>query len=439
MDNPKFWNGQLFINEFSIDFCYNPIDLNILRLFPLSAISLKQISLNQLNGEVEKNDENFECIVFEISAKKMIDRLHTFGYSINQAKEQFEIAKKEVILTQFNMTIENQKKIDSNYPDQAAFETHEIGYNQISNLSFEEFLDACQNIITNHKRRIIKQIGKRQKSIIPREITNQYERYLVCHGLIVFQFQDIINYLRILLENCSNGFKIQYIFRNNYEGMFDSIKSYYNSNFKEKSQALKLGLPTIVIAEGQTDSKYLKFGFELFYPHLMDLFHFWDFSLKLGSAEALIGITQALISSKIPNNIVAIFDNDTVGNRAKNKLISSVDTIPQNLRILTYPELAFAKQYPVNAINSNTSIQNVNYRGCAIEMYFGQEILLDKKNGEFYPLFEHDNQLKFSGKIKKEIQNKFEKKMILSNNSNDFLDLKLIIDHILNSKNNKNI
>lgn len=435
MDNPKFWQGQLFINEFSIDFCFDTINLNILRLFPLNSISSKQITLNQfhqLSGEIYESEEYHECIVFEISVKNMIDRLHTFGYTIDKAKEEYETAKHELLNTQFHKSKEERIKIDENYPHQGAFETQEKGYNYISKLNSEEFLNGCNNIIKEHKRRNIKEFDNRRKSIIPEDLKSQIERYLVCNGFGVFQFKDINHYLRILIEKCSYDSKIQYAFINSYEGMLESVKKYYLSNFEYKSLAFKLGLPTIIITEGQTDSKYLKFGFELFYPHLMDLFFFWDFSIKLGSADALVSTTQSLISSKIPNNIISIFDNDTEGNRAKCKLVLSLDTTPENVKIITYPELEFAKAYPVINLQQIKKHDDVNSRGCAIEMYLGQDILKDT-NGEFYPLYDNDNQLKFKNSTKKVIQNKFEDKMTQSNSPDDFLDLKLIIDHILKS------
>lgn len=169
----------------------------------------------------------------------------------------------------------------------------------------------------------------------------------------------------------------------------------------------------IILTEGKTDVEFISKSIEKLFPHLKDYYHFIDFDeYKVeSSASALVKLITAFAAANVKHPIIALFDNDTAGLKEMKKLASK--TLPQNIRILKYPDIALAKKYPTVGPTGKKKM-NVNGYACSIEMYFGVDVLT--RDNELIPIqwkgFE-DKEKKYQGEIadKNYVQESFRKKL----------------------------
>lgn len=186
----------------------------------------------------------------------------------------------------------------------------------------------------------------------------------------------------------------------------------------------------IILTEGKTDTKYIKKSIEILYPHLSENYHFMNFGeLNLGGgASYLLHNIKSFIGSRINNKIIALFDNDTAGMKEMKQLAKL--KIPKNIKVLHYPNIELAKNYPTIGIHGEKQM-NINGIACSIEMYLGQDIL----NNHPIKLKGYENSMgQFQGEIseKKLIQKKFEKKMKSKKIiDSDWKEMKELLDVIL--------
>lgn len=140
----------------------------------------------------------------------------------------------------------------------------------------------------------------------------------------------------------------------------------------------------IVLTEGKTDTEFIIAGLELYYPHLLPFYQFVDYDeIKLqGSASFLAQIAKALVGVESKNKTILLFDNDAVGHKESNTL--SAMKLPDNIKVLHYPDIDILKSYPVVSIDGNKSF-NVNGLAGSIEMYLGVDTL--KNDDNYFPIY----------------------------------------------------
>lgn len=162
---------------------------------------------------------------------------------------------------------------------------------------------------------------------------------------------------------------------------------------------------------------------------------FGELSLN-GSASYLVHNVKSFIGSGINNKIIALFDNDTAGLKELKNLKKI--TIPDNIRIFSYPIIELANNYPTLGPTGKQNM-NVNGLACSIEMYLGKDVLKNKSN-EYIPIqwkgFDTGMRA-YQGEVleKKLIQKRFEDKLkcqkdnkiILSN----WIEMKILLELIM--------
>lgn len=147
---------------------------------------------------------------------------------------------------------------------------------------------------------------------------------------------------------------------------------------------------TIVMVEGVNDKKILEFSSKRLFPHLYDIFYFMDFEYsnnkkRQGGADAIANNTKAFISANLKQSFIAIFDNDTAGVFKKKQLVEDLNNrVPNNYRIINYPNLSFFEKYPTISPNGKIISDCINQRACSIELYLPDRFLI--KNSAFYPI-----------------------------------------------------
>jgi hypothetical protein len=130
----------------------------------------------------------------------------------------------------------------------------------------------------------------------------------------------------------------------------------------------------LVLTEGRTDTRILSKSLAVLYPHLADLYSFLDYeAFNLGGGTGnLASLVKGLAGVGIGNRVIALFDNDSAGAVQANEVRKL--NLPDNFRILTLPDLKFAKRYPTVGPNG-TLRTDINGCACGIELYLGTAAL----------------------------------------------------------------
>jgi HEPN/Toprim N-terminal domain 1 len=140
----------------------------------------------------------------------------------------------------------------------------------------------------------------------------------------------------------------------------------------------------IVLTEGKADTRILERSFGRLYPHLAHMFSFLDHAAfkSEGGASVLERLARGFAGAGISNRTVVLFDNDTAGFAAVQRLKDA--QLPANFRILTLPELEFAKAYPTFG-PTGAALANINGSACGIELYCGPTALAGEE-GSLSPI-----------------------------------------------------
>ena len=97
--------------------------------------------------------------------------------------------------------------------------------------------------------------------------------------------------------------------------------------------------PAIILAEGKSDIAILKASIERFHPDLADFVTFLDHrEFKVdGGASYVVKFLKAFAASRVPANIVAVFDNDAAGLAAYRDSLEL--NLPDNMTCIHLPDI----------------------------------------------------------------------------------------------------
>lgn len=132
----------------------------------------------------------------------------------------------------------------------------------------------------------------------------------------------------------------------------------------------------IIIVEGKNDLKVLNESLKIIYPELVDNITFLDianFNIE-GSAGDVVKMIKSFAGAGIKNRILAILDNDTAAQCALRAINGKGIKLPNNIKIVQYPEIELLLQYPTVGPQGE-SLMNINGLAGSIEMYLGKEAL----------------------------------------------------------------
>ena len=132
--------------------------------------------------------------------------------------------------------------------------------------------------------------------------------------------------------------------------------------------------PAIILVGGESDIAILKAFFQRFFPDLegfVKIFDHSEFSMENG-AENLLKILKAFASTRVPTQIVAVFDNDTAGLTAYQRS-KSID-LPANITCIHLPDIELGRSYPTTGPLGRQNA-DINGKACSIELYLGRRAL----------------------------------------------------------------
>jgi hypothetical protein len=138
-----------------------------------------------------------------------------------------------------------------------------------------------------------------------------------------------------------------------------------------------------LLTEGTTDSRILSTSLNALYPEARDLYSFVDFEgfRVEGGASPIARLLRGFAGAGLTDRFIAIFDNDAAGHEA---LISLKRiALPSNIRAITLPDLAFARDYPTIGPTGKLHA-DINGAAVSIESFLGRDALI--RDGELRPV-----------------------------------------------------
>ena len=207
------------------------------------------------------------------------------------------------------------------------------------------------------------------------------------------------------------------------------------------ASSARIHAPVIVLTEGSTDAEFLSQSLRILYPHLLDLIKFLDYGVSPESnASTLARIVKSFAAANVINRVVAIFDNDATAS----KELSSIDqrSLPSHIKVLQYPTLELARDYPtigppsIEYPGGSENRADVNGLGASIELYLGRDVLAQDDGSltpiEWKSLNWPGGGIRYQGEVvnKRAIQEKFRQKYARADLSEDWTGLELILNAI---------
>jgi hypothetical protein len=153
------------------------------------------------------------------------------------------------------------------------------------------------------------------------------------------------------------------------------------SSLREGAQAVE---KVIILTEGKSDGRILGRSLERLFPQVSHLFSVFDHDAfkSSGGAGELERLARGFAGAGVSNRTVVLFDNDTAGLSASQRLIQA--KLPDNFRVLNLPDLELANEYPTIG-PTGAAVANINGSACGIELYCGPYALTGK-DGNLIPI-----------------------------------------------------
>lgn len=337
----------LGVNKMEIDWGKNNIFNNHSKLF-LSVDHSNNIPI------FDVDEENNEIVRYGMGAKKSLGevrkRLDLLGYSLKEIKILYDS-----IVMEYEMYMGD--KFDVSFEDFSAFikclDLSKINHITSSIDSYENgydigeyFSDALLNDL---------EFSKKFHEILQKvKIGEEYGESF---------FENIHPYiiLRLLAENEEN-LKYDVIWN------YDEVLKEGWVDFSELKKELEIENKILIVTEGKSDSFIIRKTLDNLYPNISDFFEFIDMeeNYPFTGVGNLVNFTKGLSKINIQNNVIIIFDNDTVGLESYTRIKDIIK--PHNLVLMHLPNLDefdnFACVGPDGLKNNN-----INGKAVAIECF----------------------------------------------------------------------
>lgn len=369
---------ELVVNNFTLLSWKSFFDRGALGLFFTDDDLI--ITENAKYDESDEDEEPYTEYKYSTTVKKAVQRLDSIGYTMKKVQTEFEFSVFECLdyvslLTHLGIDFDKYDEIkEERIRKYVTFKKWKNAVNKYVDYEIQNGSLSCYSPADNPQR--AKPRNECEKLVYNSKTNAAAESFYGC----LYQKFDPINTIRLILENFQDDNEL-------YIDITEMVGWTY-----ESIEEMRLGDPTekiIVLVEGTSDKSILEFALKHIYPHLYNLYYFMDFEYARGKSrpggiDAIASNMKAFVASRIKTRFIAIFDNDTIGSQAKKRLCYEINPMPENCRVLTYPETKLAKRYPTIAVNGKIVCDNINERACSIELYLPDFVI--KENGEYLPV-----------------------------------------------------
>ena len=380
--------STLQIGRFEIDSWKNDIDPGIMRLFVRTDKRVSSISLERWvaeGAEAEDWSERRCEVSYSSTVANIRDRLELRGYTREVADESFRIgAERRIRELRWSVRppagslgIRPVGSPDPHYLQEQEKERRTLAI--LETMTPEAWVSAVR-------------LARNCPVSPPVAFADLAELRPEVQYVLVWSFArfgypgaDPRCMLRLVLDACADDEKVIYDLTDLVMGgVFDAESDMIEYAEYPISREYEVNRTTVVLTEGSTDRWVLERSVKLILPHLAQFFSFMDFDgvRREGGAGSLANMVKAFAGAGILNRILALFDNDTVGNSALQSLKAL--RLPPNIKVLTLPPVEIARNYPTLG-PSGVSAMDINGLACGIELYLGSDILTGS-DGNFVPV-----------------------------------------------------
>lgn len=124
----------------------------------------------------------------------------------------------------------------------------------------------------------------------------------------------------------------------------------------------------LLVTEGSSDAAILRKALGILKPHVADFFDFVDMEegYPFSGTGNVFRFVQGLISIRVLNNVIVIYDNDAEGIANFERTLGL--NLPHNMSVLRLPDWSEFERFPTQGPNGQ-DISNINGRAAAIECY----------------------------------------------------------------------
>ena len=365
---------ELKVNNISLMYWKSFFDYKTLGLFFTDDDLV--VTENVKYDEMDPNEEPHTEYRYSTTVQRAIQRLNSIGYTLKNVQAAFESSCNDCLdyfslLYDLGIDIEKYDEIkEERIKKHVAFRKWKNAV--IKYAQYEEEHGILVFFENANIPESFKPKTECERIVFRSKIDYDSESFYGC----LYQDFDPINTIRIILESVADDDEL-------YVDVTEMVGWTY-----ESIENMRIGDPTektIILVEGTSNKKILEFALKHIYPHLDNLYYFMDFEYVRGKnrpsgIDAISNNTKAFIASRIKTKFIAIFDNDTVGSQAKKRLCYEINPMPENCRVLTYPDIKLARRYPTIAVNGKTVYDNINGRACSIELYLPEFMIKPDEN-----------------------------------------------------------
>lgn len=295
------------------------------------------------------------------------DRLEFMGFTLSAVREIFDEGVKERLA-----------KLEERRPawtsSEELLQALKYEASVLAAMSLETWLEAFAYIVANRLRPLRKhwRTDEPPAPELPSPV-----RFLLEESYgegVWFPSYDFRAFMRAAVEITGTGAEVVYDVAELYEPEDLEDLDLCRWARREMAEEFVINHKVVVLAEGSSDTYSIAGALRVLYPHLVEYYSFMDFegARAPGGAAALVGTIKAFVGAGIVNRIVALFDNDTAA-RAALRALRDVE-LPDSVRVLHYPPVPWAEQYPTLGPQGLVSM-DVNGLAGSLELYFGLDVL----------------------------------------------------------------
>lgn len=402
-------NAELTLGSLHLDSSRNHVDPNVIWLFRPCEKLIRQLDKGNrielskyvVESAIEEftEDNPFEMVQYLCSGTAARDRLELKGFTLELSETSFKKGlEKEIRGTKYFLASTNISISDTNL-------------HVLNDLTIQSWMNALERIRNESLD------SETLATLCPKDQDLPLLQYMLANRNPWFGFPgfSLLCFLRLAVERFPPCGQLVYDLTDLvYGGYIDKEDEHVSESETNINADVTLAQKTIILAEGVSDIRYLQRSLRLLYPHLVDYFHFFDFSSNKfpGGASVVANLVRAFAATEVRNRIIGLFDNDTAGRTALQSLDSL--SLPPNIVVRHYPNIALARNYPTLGPTGEAQL-DVNGLAGSIELYLGQDVLRCE-DGKLQPVlwkgYDQKSQ-KYQGEIldKKMIQNRFENKL----------------------------
>lgn len=374
--------SELYINDYPIFSEKGGVDPTVMTIFreeDKHVFFRRRSERNRLNwSHINFEDDDIETVYEYVNSIKHVrQRLDVMGFSIKNVKEEF-LAENEQVIYDLTSIIGNLRASKYSEEMRQSYQS-EIDLLRLS--FFEDWLAAYKWIMTegkqyyHNKDYVLANGTSLVKYILSSDQSELFEK---------FPCNDYRSFFRVIVEVCpDNGIVVQDITDLVAAGYYSPDEKVCELATSELTCDYSKNEKIIILTEGSTDIEILGKSLQVLYPHLFGYYSFMDFDLSnaSGGSSSLVSTIKAFIGSGIRNRIIAVFDNDTASRESR--LYLDKTTLSDNIKIISLPELDYAKRYPTIGPGGIVDV-DINGLACSIELFFGTDIL--RNEYEFIPV-----------------------------------------------------